>query len=106
MSVIEGDAFISAVLDLAEREVIWTGTAGELLAAITPERPPRGWPTSPQKVGGLLKRSTPALALAGVQVEERARQHGGRRGYVITAMSTLPDGARRNADERTGSLDT
>ncbi len=100
MSVIEGDAFISAVLELAEREVIWAGTAGELLAVITPERPPRGWPTSPQKVGGLLKRSTPALALAGVQVDERARQHGGRRGYVVTAISTLQSGVSEIADRR------
>ncbi len=96
-SVIEGDAFISAVLGLAEREVIWTGSARELLAVITPERPPRGWPTTPQKVGGIIKRSTPALALAGVQVVERPRQHGGRRGYVITAMRTLPDDASHGA---------
>lgn len=93
-SVIEGDAFVSAVLELAEREVIWTGSAGELLAAITPERPPRGWPATPQKAGGLLKRCVPALALAGIQVSERPRQHGGRRGYVITAMTTTDDSPR------------
>lgn len=91
VSVIEADPFVNAVLDLAERDVIWTGTAAELLANITPERPPRGWPTSPQKVGGLLRRATPALAVAGVQVTERPRQHGGRRGYLITAISTDAD---------------
>lgn len=104
-SVIEGDAFISAVLELAEREVIWTGSAGELLAVITPERPPRGWPTTPQKVGGILKRCSPALALAGVDVAERPRQHGGRRGYVITSIRTLPDDASQAAVLRASAGD-
>lgn len=83
-TVIEGDAFATAVHQLVEARHHWEGTAAELLVEVTPERPPRRWPGTPRAVSALLDRMTPALALVGVVVTRRERRHGGKRGFVIT----------------------
>jgi len=68
--VVEGDPLAVAVRALAEREGSWSGTAGELLEKLgRPERPPRGWPTTPRAMGGALRRAAPTLRTVGVSVE-------------------------------------
>jgi len=47
----------------------WEGSATDLLAKITPERPPKGWPTTPHHLSGHLRRAAAALADVGVHIE-------------------------------------
>jgi hypothetical protein len=61
--------------------VPWTGTAGDLLDILTPERPPKEWPRSPQGMGVRLKRIAPAMRKIGWTVEQlpRTDKKGSRR---------------------------
>ena len=81
-SVIDADPFALAVELLAKQEE-WNGSATDLLDAITPERPPRKWPTTANGVTARLKRIIPALAQVGVHIEKQSRTHGGGRGWSI-----------------------
>lgn len=81
---VDGDLFATAVLDLAEKRSTWTGTASELLKEITPDSPPKGWPTAPHTVSGRLKRSVDNLKSKGVQVVY-SRAAGGSRLITISS---------------------
>lgn len=91
--VVEADVVASAVAKLADSGD-WTGTAGELLAKITPTddagnpRPPKGWPAAANALSGRLKRITPALRAQGVEVVQDRESNSGRR-RVIT-LRKLP----------------
>lgn len=83
--VIDGDLFASAVRDLVSQRRTWSGTASELLAAITPDKPPRTWPKAPHTASGKLKRITPALLTIGITVSEPMRENGtGRRTFILS----------------------
>jgi hypothetical protein len=86
-TVIESDPFALAVQSLMEHRTEWQGTAGGLLDLLTPERPPKGWPKTPQGVGGRLKRLIPALEQAGIHIEHGREGHGRTRQYLITRRS-------------------
>lgn len=68
VDVIESDpvaeALLRTVLPGGELKV----TATELLKAMSPELPPRGWPDSGQKLSGRLRRLVPAMAQLGVEL--------------------------------------
>ncbi|WP_428938861.1 hypothetical protein [Fontivita pretiosa] len=66
--VVEGDPIGQAIVRFMDLRESWTGTAAELLAAITPDRPPRGWPGSARALAGRLRRVVPALRGVGVAV--------------------------------------
>jgi hypothetical protein len=82
--VIESDGVGAALVALAERGH-WAGTAGELLACITPAgtdgkpHPGRDWPHSPRALAGRVKRLIPALRACGVSVALWREAHTGRR---------------------------
>ena len=61
-----GDCFILAVMELTDS---FKGTSAELLAEVTPEKPPRGWPKNPRAVTTRLKRHAPALRDMGWAVD-------------------------------------
>ncbi|MCH8841104.1 MAG: hypothetical protein IH831_10645, partial [Planctomycetes bacterium] len=82
-SVIEADQVALAIQNLAETEGSWQGTAQELLDKITPEKPPRGWPRTPQAIGGRIKRITPALEQAGIVVIRDREGHNRSRMYHL-----------------------
>lgn len=65
----------------------WSGTAGELLARLTPAQPPAGWPRNPRAMAGRLKRLIPALAAVGVTVRHR-REPGGSRARLYEMENT------------------
>ena len=92
LEAVEGDRIGSAVIAWMEDRAQWTGTAAELLEAITPERRPSDWPTTPRGLAGALRRvAAAAVEAAGVRhdvLEGRARQatndrprRGGHDGY-------------------------
>jgi hypothetical protein len=80
--VLDGDPFGAAVVELVRERGTWSGTASELLRAVTPVAPisqmPDGWPRC-NHVRGRLKRLAPALAAHGVVVRLDRRGHGGKR---------------------------
>jgi hypothetical protein len=88
-TVIESDPFALAVLQFAEAQGEWRGTAGGLLAHLTPERAPQNWPKTPQGVGGRLKRLIPALEQAGITITNSREGHARTRQYVISRSSTM-----------------
>jgi hypothetical protein len=83
-AVLDADPFAAAVLDLlAGQAVGWAGTATQLLEQITPDHPPKGWPSTGNRVTGALRRISPALRAAGYTVEHE-RPHGGGRIIRLT----------------------
>jgi hypothetical protein len=66
--VVEGDVVARAVLEFAQVQGKWTGTATELLLAITPERIHRDWPQNGRALSGRLRRAAPPLRVLGVSV--------------------------------------
>jgi len=75
--VLESDAVAVGVLALLDGLAgLWEGTTAELLDAIRPaDKPPRGWPETARALAGRLKRLTPALRAAGVEVERQRTGH-------------------------------
>jgi hypothetical protein len=67
-TVIESDPVALAIRALIGAERCWEGTAAELLARLTPEKPPKDWPRTPQGLGGKLKRLIDALNQTGIDV--------------------------------------
>jgi hypothetical protein len=61
--------------------VPWEGTASELLDRLSPERPPKEWPKTPQGMGVRLKRIAPAMRKIGWTIEQppRSDKKGSRR---------------------------
>ena len=66
--VVESDEVAAAVVRLLETgSGVWTGTAGELLQAILPERPDKHWPANARAMTARLKRIAPALRQVGIE---------------------------------------
>lgn len=83
-SVVDSDLFASALKDFVTRRGSWEGTASQLAPLLAVDKPPRGWPTTPQAVGGRLRRIAPAMIQVGVLITERPRLAGsGGRGWLI-----------------------
>jgi len=95
-SSIDADLVATAIVLLLKEVSAWTGTAGELLGALNDrresgDRPPKGWPESPQAMGGRLTRAAPSLRAAGWDVERGE----GRARYTIY----LKPGEHQYADD-------
>ncbi len=82
---IQADSVGTAILELILAAGTWEGTATQLLAALDERRngtPPRGWPETPQAMGGRLTRAAPLLRASGIEVE-RDRGTGSNRTRLI-----------------------
>lgn len=81
-TVAEGDLVVIAI---RERVITaWQGTASELLKKLTPEKPPKEWPATPQGMGARLTRAAPTLRSLGWTVEKLLRTDSrGSRGWSI-----------------------
>lgn len=99
-AVAEGDAVSVAIIETITTP--WEGTASDLLQLLTPVKPPKNWPTTPQGMGGRLVRAAPTLRRLGWTVEKLSRaDRKGSRGWVVapaeeypavlSAMSDTPD---------------
>lgn len=87
----EGDRIGAAVLEwLTRAPGGWEGTAAELLVALTPDRPPKDWPTTPRALSGALRRVAQPLAAAGVAVAFDREAHTGRRLVRLERIGDLP----------------
>jgi hypothetical protein len=78
-AVTEADSVAVKIQELIT--VPWKGTANELLDLITPEKPAKEWPKTPQGMGVRLKRIAPAMRKLGWTVEQlpRSDKKGSRR---------------------------
>jgi len=65
--VVDGNPVASAVAGFMESRLEWDGTAGELLKALSPATPPKGWPGNAKALADRLKRVRPALTAVGIQ---------------------------------------
>lgn len=75
----EGDRLGARLLEWLPADG-WSGTAADLLEALTPDRPQKDWPTTPRALSGALRRVAQPLAAAGIVVEfTRESGTGGRR---------------------------
>ncbi len=86
----EGDRIGSAVITWMEGRAEWTGTAAELLEAITPERCPKDWPTTPRGLAGALRRVAQPLEAAGIRMTFSKAGHGRRRMVGLERMDEQP----------------
>ncbi|MEM7342483.1 MAG: ATP-binding protein [Actinomycetota bacterium] len=87
---IDTDPFIAALARAIRFD--WTGTAAELLATLdpSPEPTPKGWPSHPRTVTGLLKRWAPVLRKTGWQIDD-ARDRKDITRWTITAPDPPPE---------------
>lgn len=84
--VIEADPVAQAVVDLVDAKGEWLGTSAQLLRELTPEgQIPKHWPTSPQAIGGQVKRAAVALRQVGIIVDKGEGR--ARRTWHIRKMS-------------------
>jgi hypothetical protein len=92
-AVLDADPFATAVLGLLSGQAVgWVGTATQLLETITPDHPPKGWPSSGNRVTAALRRISPALRAAGYAIEHE-RVHGGGRIIRLTPAADTEDTA-------------
>lgn len=75
----EGDTLGAAILEFMTNRETWQGIAAQLLTALTPERPPKGWPTTHRALSGHLRRLVRPLAGAGILVTFERAGHDRRR---------------------------
>jgi hypothetical protein len=83
--VAEGDSVTIAIRETMS--VPWEGTASELLKLLSPDKPPRDWPVTPQGMGGRLVRAAPSLRSLGWLVEQEQRTNKARRWRVVPPPS-------------------
>ena len=92
--VLEGDPFGKAVASMIseQSERSWTGTAGQLLKLVTPEKPPKTWPKDATRAAGRLNRVAPLLRQAGISVSDAGREPQGNRSrlYTLAVVSDIP----------------
>ena len=89
--VIESDAVATAIVALIDgRGGSWTGTAGELHTALTPDKPPQGWPKTGRGMVGPLKRITPALRQVGIEVNKADARTARGQTYTIERACEQP----------------
>ena len=71
-------------------ERTWTGTAGQLLELVTPEKPPKNWPKDATRAAARLKRVAPLLRQAGISFDDSEREPQGNRSRLYT-LAVVPD---------------
>jgi hypothetical protein len=86
----EGDRIGAAVIACMGSRTEWRGTAAELLEAITPERPPKDWPTTPRGLSGALRRVAQPLDAAGIRLTFSQAGHDKRRIIALERLGEQP----------------
>ena len=88
-SVIDANPVASAIRDLMQDRMEWTGTAAELLAELEPKAGDsvtkgKEWPANGQALSRRLNRVKSAVRPAGIEIE-RTKLGGGQRQILISA---------------------
>jgi hypothetical protein len=93
--VIEADPVAAAVRTLAQTRTVWTGTATELLVALTKlvsDRVARSknWPDSPEALSNRVRRAATFLRKGGIDIAFNRLGRGRTRTITITNTNTQP----------------
>jgi hypothetical protein len=94
----EGDRIGAAVIALMGLRAEWSGTAAELLEAITPERRPKDWPTTPRGLSGALRRVAQPLNAAGIRLTFSQAGHDKRRIISLESVGEQPSAPSADPD--------
>jgi hypothetical protein len=101
--VLEGDPVGVTIVTMFSAVSRWSGTAAELLARITSERPGFGWPKNARALAGRLRRLIPALQVAGILVQTGDREAGtGRRLWHLEKCREVPSQPSHRHTEAAG----
>jgi len=91
--VIEGDAVALAILKQLDKSGgEWSGTAAQLLEAITPQNPPPRWPRTPRAMAAHLKRLREPFRRTGIDVQPARIGHDRARVYVLRRVVSVANG--------------
>lgn len=92
IDLIAGDSFLSDLVRLMEKELVYEGTVQELLAKMKLQyvngRPPSDYPKSPKGVSSKLDRYADPLRIAGISIKRSQRSAKGRK---MTIKYDRPD---------------
>jgi len=99
---------VAAALRASAERGDWSGTAAELLEALTAAaddatKRARSWPTTPRYLGAVLRRLAPNLRSVGVTVEFDKRELGARRRQVVIRKADQKVEADQRSDRSDGS---
>lgn len=92
-SVLEADSIALLVRELVDQRTVWTGTCADLLEELSSllgdvTARPKGWPDSPRKLSGRLRRAAGPLRTMGVEIEfDRDRSRTRSRIVTITSSN-------------------
>lgn len=100
--VVDDDPVATAVVALAKRKGEWSGTAQELHALLTSDRPPKGWPAQARTLVTRLMNAATALRAVGVEV---TRERTSTARTIRVAMAPSPGGDGRDDDDVDPSVD-
>jgi len=93
-SVLEADSIALLVRELMDQRTVWTGTCADLLAELSALLSdvtvrPKGWPDSPRKLSGRLRRAAGPLRTMGIEIEFN-RDGSRTRSRIVTITSSNP----------------
>lgn len=93
-SVLEADSIALLVRELVDQRTVWTGTCADLLEELSSllsdvTARPKGWPDSPRKLSGRLRRAAGPLRTVGIEIEF-SREGSRTRSRIITITSSNP----------------
>uniref|UniRef100_UPI004048957D hypothetical protein n=1 Tax=Limnohabitans sp. TaxID=1907725 RepID=UPI004048957D len=91
-SVLEADSIALLVRELMDQRTVWTGTCADLLEELSSLlgdviARPKGWPDSPRKLSGRLRRAAGPLRTMGIEIEFD-RDGGRTRSRIVTITSS------------------
>lgn len=91
-SVLEADSIALLVRDLVDQRTMWTGTCADLLEELSSLLSdvtvrPKGWPDSPRKLSGRLRRAAGPLRTMGIEIEFN-RDGSRTRSRIVTITSS------------------
>lgn len=85
--VVEGDSFAAAVLKLVHGLGYWEGTCLQLLHKLTTDTTPKSWPETARAIAARIKRLSPALRAAGLEVERKEERSRDGAIYRLSRIS-------------------
>ena len=91
-SVLEADSIALLVRELVDQRTVWTGTCADLLEELSSllsdvTARPKGWPDSPRKLSGRLRRAAGPLRTMGIEIDFN-RDGSRTRSRIVTITST------------------
>jgi hypothetical protein len=91
-SVLEADSIALLVRELVDQRTVWTGTCADLLEELSSLlgeviARPKGWPDSPRKLSGRLRRAAGPLRTMGIEIEFD-RDGSRTRSRIVTITSS------------------